>query len=87
MRIRVSDAGLQVMSQPVIKDPLFKGFHTLGKETIKKTGYLEALPELVRNAVAVLDHKAKPIAPLAEAIKTEQAVFSIAKRYRGTYYI
>jgi Oxidoreductase family, NAD-binding Rossmann fold len=82
MRIRVSDAGLKIMTQPVIKDPLFKGFRTLGKETVRKTGYLQALPELVRNAVSVLDRKAQPIASLQEAIKTERAVFSIEKRFR-----
>ncbi len=78
-RLRFIDEGFFLVSQDVVPDPVFKGYRTLGKGTVRKTGLINSMSFLMKNAVAVLDGAEKPLSSLEEALKTEDACFRVRK--------
>ncbi|MEK7613216.1 MAG: Gfo/Idh/MocA family oxidoreductase [Patescibacteria group bacterium] len=73
-RLRFIESGQKLMIERPHKDPLYRGFVTLGRASIQKTGLHDALPNLYRHAIAVLDGKKSASPNLTEALKTESEV-------------
>lgn len=78
-RLRFVDEGFFLVSQDVVPDPVFKGFRTLGKGAVRRTGLIRSMSFLMKNAVAVLDGAGKPLSSLEEALKTEDACRALEK--------
>jgi len=79
-RVKFFDFGLQISLQNVEKDPLYKGYKSLGKPTIIKTAFMDALPELIENAINSIE-KNKPLrCSLEDAFKTQKACFSLLNK-------
>ncbi|OGG74750.1 hypothetical protein A3A37_01365 [Candidatus Kaiserbacteria bacterium RIFCSPLOWO2_01_FULL_52_36] len=76
-RLRFINEGFSLVSQDVVPDPVFKGYSTLGKESVRKTGLIRSMSFLMKNAVAVLDGTEEPISSLEEALKTESTCLKL----------
>lgn len=78
-RIQLTDFGFQLTTQSVVADPLFKGFRALAEPVIRKTGLIDALPNLYAHAIEVLDGKKQPISSLPDGLQTQEACLRLLK--------
>lgn len=78
-RLRFTHSGMQLEVQKAVASPIYKKFTVLGPAKVSETSLHDALPELVRYAVALLDTKADPEKLLSGAFETERAVIGLAK--------
>lgn len=69
--------GSALAIQEIVDDPVYKGFKILSEPIVQKTDLINALQNLYKHVVAVLDGKEMPRSSLAEAIKTQDACFKI----------
>lgn len=77
-RIRFTDSGGLISIQRVVEDRLFKGYRVLGRPSTTRTGLIDALAELTRHFVAVLDGIDSPRSTLADALKSHAACLDLA---------
>ncbi len=80
-RFRLVDEGFKLVTEEVVPDPIFKGYHMLGNEKTVQTGLIHSMPGLVSNAVGVLDKKQTPQSSLHDALKTHETCFTLLKSY------
>lgn len=78
-RIRFFDEGMRVVEQHVVTDPIFEEYKILGGSQRRETGLIDAMARLAEHTVDVLDGKAAPISDLQNAIKTQDACFSLLR--------
>lgn len=72
-RLRFTNFGFQLVTQNVIKDPMFKGFKMLDKPVSRDTGLILALPNLVKHCVWIIDKKEESLSSLLGGMKTQEA--------------
>jgi len=82
-RLRFFDSGLFLSTQTMERDPLFKGFYSLGKPVIHKTSLTKALLALINNAINHLEYGEPLICDMEEAFKTEKICQSLLKNWRN----
>lgn len=85
-RIRLTDRGYTLETQEIVADPVFAGFRMFGPATRKATDLENALPTLVRHAVAVVDGSELPLSDAESALKTFDACQRFASTYKPIYY-
>jgi predicted dehydrogenase len=76
-RIRFENFGQEMVTQDVVRDPIFKGFKALSKRKVTMTKLVDAMPELYRHAAEVLNKKKSSRSSLADAMKTQAACFRL----------
>ncbi len=74
-RLRLENFGQELVVQDVVPDPLFKGFKALSKRKVTKTKLVQALPELYRHALRVVEGKESSCSSLVDGLKTQSACF------------
>ncbi|MDO8518153.1 MAG: Gfo/Idh/MocA family oxidoreductase [bacterium] len=73
-RVRFVNGGRQLLIERPKPDPMYRGFKTLGTARSIQTNIQDALPNLYRHALAVLDGTTRPHPSIAEALATEKKV-------------
>jgi len=82
-RLRFANFGFQLITQDVVKDPMFKGFKMLGKQVVRNTGLIDALPNLVKHCVWIIDENEESLSSLEEGLKTQEVCHELLTRIKS----